>query len=62
MFSKTNKGESLLNPSKGYLVMMVFYHIRGIDLGFQIDYITTKKIRLFEKYESALQIVLNSMF
>ena len=33
--------------------MKIFYPIHVIDLGYQIDYITPKKIRLFEKYENA---------
>ena len=33
--------------------MKTFYPIQVIGLGFQIDYITPKKIRLFEEYENA---------
>ena len=33
--------------------METFYPIQVIDLRFQIDYVTPKKIRLFEKYENA---------
>ena len=32
--------------------MKTFYPIQVNDLGFQIDYITPKKIRLFEEYEN----------
>ena len=33
--------------------MKVFYPIQVIDLRFQIDYVTPKKIRLFVEYEKA---------
>ena len=33
--------------------MKTFYPIQLIDLRFQIDYITPKKIKLFEEYENA---------
>ena len=33
--------------------MKTFYPIQVIDFRFQIDYITPKKIRLFEEYENA---------
>ena len=33
--------------------MKIFYPIQVIDLSFQNDYITPKKIRLFEEYENA---------
>ena len=44
-------GESLLHPSISYLVMKMFYPIQVIDLRFQIQYNTPKKIRLSEEYE-----------
>ena len=33
--------------------MKTFYPIQIIDLRFQIDHVTPKKIRLFEEYEDA---------
>ena len=33
--------------------MKTFYPIQVIDLRFQIDFVTPKKIRLFEEYENA---------
>ena len=33
--------------------MKTFYHIQVIDLRFQIDYVTPKKIRLFQENENA---------
>ena len=53
LFYKDYNGESLLHPFISYLDMKTFYPIQVIDLGFQIDYITPKKIRLFEEYENA---------
>ena len=53
LFYKEYNGESLLHPLISYLDMKTFYPIQVIDLGFQIDYITPKKIRLFEEYENA---------
>ena len=51
LFWKEYNGESLLHPFISYLDMKTFYPIQVIDLRFQIDYITPKKIRLFEEYE-----------
>ena len=53
LFYKEYNGESLLHPFISYLVMKTFYPIQVIDLRFQIDYITPKKIRLFQEYENA---------
>ena len=53
LFYKEYNGESLLHPFISYLDMKTFYPIQVIDLRFQIDYITPKKIRLFEEYENA---------
>ena len=50
LFYKEYIGESLLNPFISYLDMKTFYPIQVIDLRFQTDYITAKKIRLFEEY------------
>ena len=51
LFYKEYNGESLLHPFISYLDMKAYYPIRVIDLRFQIEYITPKKIRLFEEYE-----------
>ena len=49
---KEYNGESLLHPFKSYLDLKTFYPIQVIDLTFQIDYITPKKITPFEEYEN----------
>ena len=51
LFYKEYNGESLLHPLISYLDMKTFYPIQIIDLRFQIDYVTPKKIRVFEEYE-----------
>ena len=53
LFYKEYNGETLLHPFISYLDMKTFYPIQVIDLRFQIDYVTPKKIRLFEEYENA---------
>ena len=53
LFYKEYNGESLLHPLISYLDMKTFYPIQVIDLRFQIDFVTPKKIRLFEEYENA---------
>ena len=53
IFYKEYNGESLLHPFISYLDMKTFYPIQVIDLRFQIDYVTPKKIRLSEEYENA---------
>ena len=53
LFYKDYNGEQLLHPFISYLDMKFFYPIQVIDLRFQIDYVTPKKIRLFEEYENA---------
>ena len=53
IFYKEYNGESLLHPLISYLDMKTFYPIQIIDLRFQIDYVTPKKIKLFEEYENA---------
>ena len=35
--------------------MKTFYPIQVIDLGFQIDYITAMKLKLFDEYETAAE-------
>ena len=52
LFYKEYIGESLLHPFISYLDMKTFYSIRVIDRRFKIDYISPKKIRLFEEYEN----------
>ena len=52
LFYKEYNGESSLHSFISYLDMKAFYPIQVIDLSFQIDYITPKKIRLFEEYEN----------
>ena len=52
LFYKENNGESLLHPFISYLDMKAFYPIKLIDLSFQIDYFTPKKIGFFEEYEN----------
>ena len=53
LFYEEYTGESLLHPFISYLDMKTFYPIQAIDLRYQIEYITPKKIRLFEEYENA---------
>ena len=53
LFYKEYNGETLLHPFISYLDMKTYYPIQVIDLRFQIDYVTPKKIRLFEEYEKA---------
>ena len=53
LFCKEYNGETLPHPFISHLDMKTFYPIQVIDLRFQIDYITPKKIRLFEEYENA---------
>ena len=47
--------ESIIHPFISNLDMKTFYAMQVIDLRFQIDYITPKKISLFEEYENALE-------
>ena len=51
LYYKEYNGESLLHPFISYLDMKTFYPIQVIDLRFQIDYVSPKKIRLFKEYE-----------
>ena len=48
-------GESIPHPFISYLDMKAYYPIQVIDLRFQIDYITPKKIRLFEEHEETTE-------
>ena len=52
LFYKEYNGESLLHPFISYLDMKAFYPIQVIDLRFQIDYVTPKKVGLFEEFEN----------
>ena len=53
LFYKEYNGESLLNVFITYFDLKTFYPIQVIDLRLQIDYITPKKIRLFQDFEIA---------
>ena len=50
LFYKEFVGEELLNPFVSYPDMKTKYPIQLIDLRFQPDHITPKKIQLFEEY------------
>ena len=50
LFYKKYVGEELLNPFISYPDMKTKYPIQVIDLRFQADHITPKKIQLFEEY------------
>ena len=50
LFYKEYVGEPLLNPLISYTDMKNKYPIQVIDLRFQVDHITPKKIQLFEEY------------
>ena len=50
---KANNGEPLSKPFISYLDLKTFFPIPVIDLAFQIDYVTSKKKRRFEGYETA---------
>ena len=52
LFYKEYVGEKLLNPFVSYLDMKTKYPIQVIDLRFQPDLITPKKIHLFEEYRA----------
>ena len=41
----------MLNPIISYDKMKKYYPIQIIDLRFQVDHISPKKIRLFEEYD-----------
>ena len=55
MFYKKFKEEKLLNPFIIYLDMKTLCPIQVMDLSYQIDYKTPKKIRQLEEYETALE-------
>ena len=50
LFYREYVGEPLLSPFINYPDMKNFYPIQIIDLRFQTDHITPKKIQLFEEY------------
>ena len=52
LFYKEYNGESLLKPFISDIDLKSFYPIQVIDLRFQVDYITPKKIRIFEEHET----------
>ena len=52
LFYKEYGGEELLNPFVSYPDMKTKYPIQVIDLRFQSDHITPKKIQLFEEYRA----------
>ena len=52
LFYKEYIGEELLNPFVSYPDMKDKYPIQVIDLRFQADHITPKKIQLFEEYRA----------
>ena len=52
LFYKEYVGEPMLNPIISYDKMKKYYPIQIIDLRFQVDHISPKKIRLFEEYEN----------
>ena len=52
LFYKDYVGEELLNPFKSYPDMKDKYPIHVIDLRYQADHITPKKIQLFQEYRA----------
>ena len=51
LFHKEYVGESMLSPIISYDKKKNYYPIQLIDLRFQVDHISPKKIRLFEEYD-----------
>ena len=51
LFYKEYVGDQLLSPIITYDKMKNYYPIQIIDLRFQVDHISPKKIRLFEEYD-----------
>ena len=51
LFYKEYVGDQLLSPIITYDKMKDFFPIQIIDLRFQVDHISPKKIRLFEEYD-----------
>ena len=54
MFFKENIGEPLLNPFISYPDTETKYPFGIIDLRYQLDHITPKKIQLFQEIDAAL--------
>ena len=52
MFYKEYVGEPLLSPFISYPDVKDFYPLQVIDLRFQPDHISPKKIQLFEEYRN----------
>ena len=52
LFYKEYVGEPMLNPIISYDKMKKYYPIQIIDLRVQVDHLSPKKIRLFEKYDN----------
>ena len=61
-FYEKDIGEELLNPSIRYTDMKKNYPIKLIDLRFQVDHITPKKIHLFEELNIDLENVNARLF
>ena len=53
LFYKEYVGEEILNPFLSYTDMKTKYVIQVIDIRFQVDHMTPKKIQLFEEYRAA---------
>ena len=51
LFYKEYVGESMLSPIRSYDKMKNYYPIQIIDLRFQVDHTSPKRIRLFEEYD-----------
>ena len=51
LFCKEYVGDQLLSPIISYDKMKKYYPIQIIDLRFQVDHISPKKVRLFEEYD-----------
>ena len=51
LFYKEYVGEPMLSPIILYDNMKNYYPIQILDLRFQVDYISPKKIRLFEEHD-----------
>ena len=62
IFYKEYNGESFLSPFIIYLDMKTFYLIQVIDLRFQTDEITPKKIRLSEKHENTSKTLIYMLY
>ena len=54
LFYKEYVGEEVLNPFISYPDIKTKYPIQVIDLRFQVDHITPKKIQIFEAYRDAI--------